>query len=370
MRFNLVAALVILVVGSVILFEDDFSVDLEGAVVQQPVENIKKLVVLDDLTLVTGQREYNNVTLKMMGNITLNDKTELLLHDVDLYFQEDYDNQYALTVLGNGHLILRNVNIFTNGKKINFDYYDTAIINLSNVHSEEISTPWHSALNSVEVSINDSVVGMTLAENSKFKAERSDLFLEPMLKNVQKTITFPQGYRKKYDLALDMAGKVLTINTIDSTFKHWGVRLDRNTDITLVDGNITVGFNSYHGAKIYDLKNGWYNDSTFIIDDNKFHSKNTFVNGWYVRSQDEATIKVWNSELIDVNFNSPGSTLLIYNTTTGLVRAVDKAHYEFYGSRIERGIVAVKDATISLKDTEILGNITQLAGGEVTVSMK
>ncbi len=357
---------ILLFVTGCSLFNDQQSSELEGAVVVADTQ-YTKLTQNGDLVLTTGTKEFKNTTLEMKGNIILQDKTKLVLDGVDLYFLQDYNLQYGVSVKGSATLILKNVRIFTNGKWMNFNYQDKAKVEFLNVTSDDPNVPWHGTSGDVTVVIKSSTIGMTLADSVTVQAENSNLFLEIVLRNIQATLTFPQGYQESYQQKINNGGETISINATKSTFRNWGVTLDRNTIVTFNDSNLTIGLNSYHTATAKNLKKGLHNSTKVDFDTNILTLKKTFISSWYPQAQDGATIYISNSDLADVNWNSADSTIIVNQSTASIAHARNGAKYEFYNSVIEGDVVAESGSTILLKNTKVGGQIKEITQGKVLV---
>lgn len=101
---------------------------------------------------------------------------------------------------------LINVAIDTEGVWMSVEFLGRSKIVYDNVRHINYNMPWHVADSHAEVTVIDSDIGLTIAENATLHAEDSVLFLEIMLYNCSGTYTLPTGEIRRRTSCLRMGG--------------------------------------------------------------------------------------------------------------------------------------------------------------------
>ena len=333
-----------------------------------------------DLIISSGEYVIKDTNFKLRGNLIVNGTGKLIVQNSDLFFEQEYSQQFRVYIRDKARLEMKDVKLHTGGKWFNFQYEDLAHVVFNNVHGEDCCIPWHGASGDSEFFISDSTVGLTLSSNVKIVAVNSSLFFELVLTNVSGVFELPQGFKKKYDLSIGTLGNelgVMEIHAINSTFTDWGSTLDKNTNVTFVNSKMTIGLNAGSDweksnvvVQVADLKTKTYEDYFLVYDTNRLHLVNTFVRDWYPQAFNSAHVEIVDSDLADLQSNSGNAIIVVRNSVSSLAIARENVSYQFYDSTITGDVVAHDTAQIYLYDTKVDGVIKEVGGGKVFVDGK
>ncbi len=325
-----------------------------------------------DLIISEGTYFINNTKFTLNGNLIVNGTAKLLVTDSELYFQQEYNQQFRVYVSDRAAIHFENVKLITQGKWFNFQYEDNPKITFKKVWGEDCCIPWHGSGGNARFFITDSTIGLTLSQNVKVIAANSSLFFELVLANVTGTFELPQEYRKNYNLTIPNEKGVMEIHATNSTFTDWGTTLDKYTNITFMNSKMTIGINA--GAdwqkpnpfvKAQNLKTKTYADHKLDIDTNHLHLINTFVRDWYPQAFNKATLEIEDSDLADLQWSGGEATLIVRRSSMMIAIAREHVTYEIYDSHIKQDVIAHDEAKIYLYNTTVEGQIKEIGKGKV-----
>lgn len=328
-----------------------------------------------DLIISQGTYLINNSKFTLRGNLIVNGTGKLIVQDSDLYFEQDYNQQYRAYIKQRASLEMKNVHFHTNGKWFNFQYQDQAKAIFQGVSGEDCCIPWHGSSDDVHISIENSTIGLTVSDNVKVIAKNSNLFFELVLSNVTGTYALPSGYVEKYELIVPHKKSIIELSVTNSTFTDWGTTLDKYTNVTFINSTMTIGMNAGSDwanprsrnaiVTVSEIRNKVYGDYTLTFDTNHLHLINTFVRDWYPQAFNNATIEIINSELADLQSNSGTANIIVRNSTMSIAIARENVTYIFYDSTIAQDAIAHDNAKIHLYNTNVLGQIKEIGNGKV-----
>ena len=334
-----------------------------------------------DLIITNGTYHLNNTKLILRGNLIVNGTGHLVVKDSEIFFDQEFNQQYRAYVNDHATLDMEMVKLRTGGKWFNFQYNDAARVIFNDVRGEDCCTPWHGSSDSVTFSIKNSVVGITMSGNVKVKAEKSSLFFELVLSELEGTYELPQGFVDTYDLVIHKNNKeIIEIRATNSTFTDWGTTLDKYTNITFLNSKMTIGLNAGSDwttpekrspkVVVSGLKNQLYEDLNIIFDTNHLRLKNTFVRDWYPQGFNNATVEISNSDLADFQSNGGTSRIIVRNSKAMIAIARENVTYEFYDSKIRQDVIAHDNAHIFLYNTTVEGILKEVGNGRIYVDGK
>lgn len=329
--------------------------------------------------IITDHQRLEDTKLIMHGSIIITGDGRLDVKDSMLYFKQEYNNQYRIQVgewgdTGSPEYHLENVFMDANWKWMYASFTGNAVVSLDGMRARDSNIPWHSAGSNVEVTMKDTIIGLTLADNTTLVAEDCNLFLEFVLRNCSGSYTLPLGEVDELDFTYEMGRETIQVETTNCEFREWGVTLDYLTDITYVDTKITVGMNAGSGPDglgekvvIEGLKAEKYDDLEVDYDTNHLRMVNSEAVSWYPQAFNGATVEAIDCYLADVQWNGSNSTVIVRDSTAYIAYAMQNVTYIFYDSTINGEVTATEDSKVYLIITKVTGKITETGNGQVFI---
>jgi len=335
-----------------------------------------------DLIISGGKYMIEGTRFFIDGDIVVNGTGRLVVRDSELHFEQEHDSQHRLRAgswggpggQGRAEVVFENVEIFTGGKWMYFEYGPEARVEMNGVAPWDDNIPWHSAVGNSEIAIRDSVVGLALNGNSSVEAEGSDLFLGLVFTNSSGVYTLPKGPVEEFDLEIGNEDGAVRVRTKGCEFRGRGATLDCLANVAFVDSELMIGMNAgtwwgYEerpSVRASGLKAWRYDDFELLFDTNLLHLINTEVTGWYPQAFNGATVEIEDS-LADVRWSKQDSRVVVRRSTALTAFASENVTYEFHDSRINGDVTATEGSKIFLYNTVVRGEMREVGGGEIYV---
>jgi hypothetical protein len=342
-------------------------------------------VILDGLTLSGNQEQrYENKELIVHGNIEVLDNSKLEIINSRITIDIDYNKQYALVVNDNATLHIDNVYYQSiNWRWYNFEYFDNAIIRITDFENE--NAPWQTVEENVDAEFIRAAAGITIFANSdeiddafrgSILIEESDsVYFEIDLKpEVDYDFEFPNGFVEEWHPDY-FEGKVdvynSTITNLDIDIWPGVDVIVRNTDPLELGWIFGDGFGQKHSvgssAEIVGLKNMSYDDFTFEANNASLRLINTYVNGWWPIVTGDFELTVRDSFMMDPwAYNQ--AKFYVYESFIFYMTAANDAVVEIYDSIVEDSLVALDNSTIMLYNTSFSGETSADPGASIIIN--
>ncbi|GEM_PF-1980201 len=337
-----------------------------------------------DLIISEGTYTINDSKLLLKGRIILNGTGKLKASNSEIVFQQDYNQQFGVYAYDYSVLDLKDVTFNTEGKWFNMNYFNNAHASFDNVKGNDCCLPWHSSTGNATFVIRNSKVGITLNMNVTMDVENSSMFFELMFTNASGSYRLPEGYEEVLDITVPNEFGEYKIRTKNTTFTHWGMTADRDSNVNLIDSKITIGMNAGSAAarpgrewnqpaptvRISGLKARHYSDETINFDTNRIHLMNTYVKSWYPQAWNGATMDISESDLADVQFNGGNSTVIIRNSSIEILFGKEGVKYYIYDSKIHQDVIGQANSEIHLNNTYVYGRVLRLENSSIFIEGK
>ena len=348
---------------------------LDQATPMPPV--IETIVQEGDLVLSGDEvLELSGVHLILRGNLVVRDRASFRATNVILEQPQEYNKQHGIKVQDNATFELQNVFIDSGGHWLQINFMGSSRVSLKKVWGHDPNTPWYTIEDNAQVSVEESVVGMTPLGDwtGVVSFKRSSLFLELTIPETGRVdVSIPFGFTPSWHFpSSEDSGIAYKIEAEDTWFRNSGFALWPGAQATVRDTEainflIIVGL-TWSGAvvELRDLKPGFVEDRTWEADGAVLRVVNTYINAWYPGALGNAELTLIDSE---VNESEHGNQarVIIRNSRLSVIHASNQVEMWVYDSSVDFDVVAYDEAVIHLFNTIVGGRITQADEGKIYV---
>ncbi len=276
---------------------------------------------------------------------------------------------------GNAKAEFDNVKIETNNKWMYVEIVENPSVVVKHYRSPDPNIPWWNSGWNSSVTIEDSIIGISVHGNTKLQTKRSDVFFELLFGNSSGTFTLPIGFVENFLLDVPSDQGIFSIHATNSTIRQWGTTLMYNSDIVFVDSVMTIGINAGSSwpeyttpqINITGLKARRYDFFALPFDTNHLTLFNTTVTSWYPQAFGGAVMELSNCDLADLQWNGDNANVIVKNSSLSIAYARHNVTYEIYDSAIGQDVTATDNSRIYLYNTRVGGDIQETESGRVIV---
>ena len=343
-----------------------------------PKPVVTETIVQEGDLILSGDevREFSNVRLILKGNLVVKGRASFKATNVILEQSRVYNKQYGIQVLDDATFELQNVFIDSGGPWMNIDFMGSSRNSLTRVWGTDNNIPWYVIEDNAQVSIKQSVVGMTPSGEltSNISIQQSNVMIELTVPETGWVDTrLPFGYTPVWHFpSSEDSGIPYNIQVEDSWLRTGGMAISPGAHVTLRDTESVVvlfgvGWN-WNGAvvELRDLKPGFLEDRTWEVDGAVLRVVNTYITAWYPNAGGDAELTLLDSEVNE--FEPWGKArVIIRNSRLSVIHATSEVEMWVYDSSVDFDVIAYDEAVIHLFNTTVGGQLHQVDEGKIYV---
>jgi hypothetical protein len=343
-----------------------------------PKPSVTKTIVQKGDLVLSGDEvwELSDVLLVLEGNMVVRDRATFRATNVILQQHQEYNKQYGIRVEDDAIFQLQNVFIDSGGPWLMIDFMGSSRVSLTKVWGIDPNVPWYTIQDNAQVSVEESVVGMTAFRDwtGAVSFKRSSLSLELTIPEMGRVdVSLPFGFKPTWHFLLsEDSGIAYKIEAEDTWFRSSGLAISPGAQVTVRDTEAVhilflVGL-TWSGAVVEfrDLRPGFVMDRTWEADGAILRVLNTYINEWYPAAWGNAQLTLVDCQVNEVE---PGGEahVTIRNSRVSVIHASNQVRMWVYNSSVDFDVVAYDQAVIYLFNTSVGGKIHQEGEGKIYV---
>jgi len=322
-------------------------------------------------------QEFSDVHFILRGNLVVRDRASFRATNVILEQHQAYNKQYGIKVQDDATFELQNVFIDSGGPCwLNIDFMGSSRVSLIKVWGAGTNIPWYTIQDNAQVSIEESVMGMTPFGESTgdISIKRSSVALELAIPYTGRIdVTLPFGFTPSWNFpSSEDSGIPYNIQVEDSWLRSGGFAISPGAQVTVRDTETVVllfgvGWSQSEAVvELRDLKPGFVEDRTWEVDEVVLRLVNTYVNEWYPTAGGNAELTLIDSKVNEME-PSGQARVIIRNSRVSVIHASNQVEMWVYDSSVDFDVVAYDQAVIHLFNTSVGGKIHQADEGKIYV---
>lgn len=342
----------------------------EDATYLSEVENTEMINLTGHEVLVIRDSHYIH-----RNKIFLHDNSKLVIQKSIFEHRHDYSFQHILEAYDNSEIIVSDSEI-QSSDWLNWNFFDNSSLVFDNVKQKR-SGIWHWFPDNSKLTAYNSRVRATIDHDADFYIENgTDTFIELALQGSNIVVDEALPQKADYYRFPNENEKFVRVNLTMKNTKTsgWGITVVPTGDVTIrdaIDIVVTWSFGDpWRGKTIVleDLKSGYYGDRTWDLGDNtKLHLVNTTVTRWSPITGNGNTMIIRRSELADNAFNWGDGKVVIEDSTAQFVRARNDVEITLKNTEVFGDVVAQDNGKITLINTKVSGKIVEEDEGKIVV---
>jgi len=343
-----------------------------------PKPSVTETMVQEGDLVLSGDEvlELSGVHLILRGNLVVRDRASFKATNVILVQPQEYNQQYGIKVQDDATFELQNVYIDSGDRMLFINFMGSSWVSLRKVWGHDPNQPWYTIEDNAQVSVEESLVGMTPLGDwtGVISFKRSSLFLELTIPEMGRVdVSLPFGFTPSWHFpSSEDSGIAYKIEAEDTWFRSNGFALWPGAQATVRDTEAVnflflVGL-TWSGAvvELRDLKPGFVEDRTWEADGAVLRVVNTYIHEWYPGAWGNAELTFIDSKVDEVT-PAGEARVIIRNSRMGFIHAHNQSETWVYDSSVDFDVDAYDEAVIHLFNTSVGGMIHQADEGKIYV---